>query len=41
MATYIQTEHRSCRLDKALKAAKEEELFATNDLDVLMKCLTE
>lgn len=36
-----QTEHKSCRLDKALKAAEEEELFATNDLDVLMKSLTE
>ncbi len=29
------------RLDKALKAADEEELFATNDIDVLMKSLSE
>ncbi len=28
-------------LDKALKAADEEELFATNDIDVLMKSLSE
>ncbi len=28
-------------LDKALKAANEEELFATNDIDVLMKSLSE
>lgn len=28
-------------LDKALKAANEEELFATNDIDVLMKSLAE
>lgn len=28
-------------LDKALKAANEEKLFATNDLDVLMKSLSE
>ena len=28
-------------LDQALKAANEEELFATNDVDVLMKSLSE
>lgn len=28
-------------LDKAIKAAKEEKLFATNDIDVLMKSLSE
>ena len=28
-------------LDKALKAANEEKLFATNDIDVLMKSLSE
>ena len=28
-----------CRLDKALEAAKNEKLFATNDLDELMKSL--
>lgn len=28
-------------LDKALKAADEENLFATNDIDVLMKSLSE
>ena len=27
------------QLDKALKAANEEDLFATNDIDVLMKSL--
>ncbi len=27
--------------DKALKAADEKELFATNDIDVLMKSLSE
>lgn len=31
---------KSCRLDEALKAAEEEKLFETNDLDVLMKSLT-
>ena len=30
-----------CRLDKALKAANEEKLFATNDIDILMKSLSE
>lgn len=30
-----------CRLDEALKAAEEEELFETNDLDILMKSLTD
>ena len=29
------------QLDKALKAANEEDLFATNDIDVLMKSLSE
>jgi hypothetical protein len=29
------------RLDLALKAAEEEELFATNDINELMKSLTE
>ena len=28
-------------LDKALKAANEEDLFATNEIDVLMKSLSE
>ena len=28
-------------LDKALKAANEEDLFATNDINVLMKSLSE
>ena len=32
---------KACRLDKALEAAKNEKLFATNDLDELMKSLTE
>ena len=27
---------KACRLDKALEAAKNEKLFATNDLDELM-----
>ena len=30
---------KACRLDKALEAAKNEKLFATNDLDELMKSL--
>ena len=30
---------KTCRLDKALEAAKNEKLFATNDLDELMKSL--
>ena len=32
---------KACRLDKALEAAKNEKLFATNDLDGLMKSLAE
>ena len=36
-----QKEKQPCHLDRALKAANEEELFATNDIDVLMKSLTE
>ena len=32
---------KACRLDKALEAAKNEKLFATNDLDELMKSLAE
>lgn len=32
---------KSCRLDEALRAAEEEKLFETNDLDVLMKSLTD
>ena len=32
---------KTCRLDKALQAAKNEKLFATNDLDELMKSLAE
>ena len=32
---------KACRLDKALEAAKNEKLFATNDLDELMKGLAE
>ena len=32
---------RQNRLDLALKAADEEELFATNDIDVLMNSLSE
>lgn len=30
---------KACRLDNALEAAKNEKLFATNDLDELMKSL--
>lgn len=30
-----------CRLDKAIKAAHEDMLFETNDIDVLMKSLKE
>lgn len=36
-----QKETKSCRLDEALRAAEEERLFETNDLDVLMKSLTD
>ena len=32
---------KGCRLDKALEAAKNEKLFANNDLDELMKSLVE
>lgn len=32
---------KACRLDKALEAVKNEKLFATNDLDELMKSLAE
>lgn len=32
---------KESHLDKALKAADEEELFATNDINVLMKSLSE
>ena len=30
-----------CRLDKAIKAAHEDKLFETDDIDVLMKSLKE
>lgn len=30
-----------CRLDKAIKAAHEDTLFETRDIDVLMKSLME
>ena len=36
-----QEETKENHLEKALKAAEEEELFATNDIDVLMKSLTD
>lgn len=36
-----QKEYVPCHLDEALKAAEEETLFETNDLDVLMKSLTD
>lgn len=36
-----QKTNTSCHLDKALKAAEEEVLFETNDLDTLMKSLTD
>lgn len=32
---------KECRLDKAIKAAEQEDLFATNDLDTLMESLAE
>ena len=32
---------KASRLDMALRAADEEDLFATNDIDVLMKSLSE
>lgn len=35
------TTQRVCRLDEALRAAHEDTLFETNDLDVLMKSLSE
>ena len=35
-----QKEKIPCHLDEALKAADEEQLFETNDLDILMKSLT-
>ena len=36
-----QKETKPCRLDEALKAAETEKLFETNDLDTLMKSLTD
>ena len=36
-----QEETKENHLEKALKAAEEEKLFATNDIDVLMKSLTD
>ena len=36
-----QNKAESCRLDEALKAAETETLFETNDLDTLMKSLTD
>lgn len=36
-----QKENKPCRLDEALKVAEEEKLFETNDLDILMKSLTD
>ena len=32
---------RTCHLDEAIKAANTEKLFATNDIDILMKSLSE
>lgn len=34
-------EARESHLDKALKAAESEKLFETNDLDILIKSLTD
>lgn len=36
-----QKPQRITHLDKAIKSAHEDELFETNDIDVLMKNLTE
>ena len=36
-----QEEKRTCRLDEALKAAEEETLFETDDIDILIKNLTD
>ena len=36
-----QKEAKPCRLYEALKAAETEKLFETNDLDALMKSLTD
>lgn len=36
-----QPQKKCSRLDKAIKAANEEVLFATNDIDTLMKSLEE
>ena len=35
------SEQRICRLDDAIKAAHEDTLFQTRDIDVLMKSLME
>lgn len=35
------SEQHICRLDKAIKAAHEDTLFETHDIDVLMKSLME
>lgn len=40
-ATYTLNEKKESHLDKALKAAETEKLFETNDLDTLMKSLTD
>ncbi|MDD6080428.1 MAG: hypothetical protein PUC85_09750 [bacterium] len=35
------TGQRICRLDEAIRAAKEDTLFETNDINILMQSLNE
>ena len=35
------TGQRICRLDEAIRAAKEDTLFKTNDINILMQSLNE
>lgn len=37
----LRAQHKVSRLDAAIKAAHEEPLFETNNIDVLMKSLVE
>lgn len=37
----LKTGQRICRLDEAIRAAKENTLFETNDIKILMQSLNE
>ena len=38
---HLKTGQRICRLDEAIRAAKEDTLFETNDINILMQSLNE